>query len=107
MCEIKHRGYIDDIKFNKNMRILTMNIHQCRLKQYDRLKTINESMKKYTKWNTINVSRVEKVIRIIEKGIQLYTSDSKQQKAIKNSYLPGRLLNIIKSRYTSITNERR
>ena len=55
----------------------------------------------------MNKSRIEKLMRTMEKGIKLQTVDSKQQKIIKNSYLPSRLLNIIKSKYTSIINEKK
>ena len=118
MHEMKQREYIGNIKIENNMRILTMNIHRYRPEQYNRLKLIKEAIIKFiidialfneanTKWIIINISRVEKVMRIIEKGIKIYIADSKQWKTIKNSYLPGRLLNIIKSRYTSIINKKK
>ena len=70
MYEIKNEGYIDEVKLNNNMRILSMNIHGCRPEQYERLKSIRDALNTYqvdislfneanTKWNSINISKLE------------------------------------------------
>ena len=107
MNEMKHRGHADEHKVNKNMRTIAMNMHGCRPEQTERLKDIKGAMGKHqmdvalfneanAKWNAMNVSRVEKVMKKMEKGIQTHTSDSKQWKATKNSYLPGGLLTLLR-----------
>ena len=89
MNEMQHRGCVDEHKVNKNMRMIAMNMNGCRPEQTERLKDVKGAMEKYqidvalfneanTKWNTTNVSRVEKGMKKMKKGIQMHTSDSKQ-----------------------------
>ena len=47
VCEMKHKGCTDDVKIDNNVRILTMNIHGCRLENNCRMKDIKESIKKH------------------------------------------------------------
>ena len=47
MCNMKNKGYIDDVKNENNMRILSMNIHGYRLEQNELLKVIKDAMTKY------------------------------------------------------------
>ena len=62
------------------MRILSINIHRCVLEQNERLKAIKNPITKYninislfnetnTKWNTINVSRINRVMKSKDKGV--------------------------------------
>ena len=53
------------------------------------------------KWNAINVNRVEKEMKNMDRGVQLHTTDSKQLKATKNDYSPGGLMNVIGSECAS------
>jgi len=115
--EMKNKGYIDEVKIPNTLRILSMNIHGCRPENQRRLDEIKEAIQKYeidislfnetnTKWNSINVGRIERVMRSIDKGVLIKTADSKNWTITKKSYLPGGLLNIINSKYTPIINEK-
>jgi len=116
--EIRNKGYIDEVKIPSNLRILSMNIHGCRIEQQARLNDIKEAIKKYeidislfneanTKWNSINISKIERIMRLIDKGVLIQTADSKQWKMTKKNYLPGGLLHIINSKYTPIINQKK
>ena len=115
--EIKNKGYIDEVKVQDNMRILSMNMHGCRPENYERLKEIKEALKKNqvdialfneanTKWNSYNISRIERVMRSMDKGVKIQVADSKQWKMTRRSYLPGGLVNIIGSKYTPVMDEK-
>ena len=52
------------------------------------------------------MSRIERVMKSMDKGVQIQITDSKQWKTTKSGYLPGGLLNIIKSKYNPIINEK-
>jgi len=114
--EIQNEGYIDEIKRIENMRIITLNIKGCRMKNQDRITEIRESMQKYqidvalfsepnTKWNTRNTDRIENEMRKLGKGTICVTSDSKQWNMTSNDYLPGGMANVITQRYGSRIDE--
>ena len=86
--EIKYESYIDKIKLNGNMRIIAMNIHGYKIGNKERIEMMRISLEKYqidialfnetnTKWNTINVSRMENELKIIDRGVQIFIADSK------------------------------
>jgi len=114
--EIKNKGYIDEVKMSNNLRIISMNIHGCRLENLTRINEIRDAIKKYeidislfnetnTKWNSINVGKIERALRSIDKGMMIKTADSKNWTLTKKNYLPGGLLNVINSKYTPIIDE--
>ena len=108
-----HRGHVDECKLSEKMRTLTMNVHGCRPENNERLQTIRTSIEKdqigislfnkaNAKWNTLNVNRVGKEMKKMDRGVQLMTADSKQWEVTKNNYLPGGLLNAIGSKCASV-----
>ena len=69
--EINNQRYVDNMKRIENMRIMTLNIKGCRMKNQNRIKEMRESIEKHqidvvlfsepnTKWNTRNLDKLEK-----------------------------------------------
>ena len=48
-----------------------------------------------TKWNTVNISRMERIIKQINRAAVLIENDSGQHHVTNNDYLPGGIMNII------------
>ena len=82
---INSKGCVDAMKTTENMRIITLNVKGCRMRNNDRIKEMRESIGKHqidvaslneanTKWNTRNVDKIEK-----EMGKQEKEQKSSQQ----------------------------
>ena len=67
--KVNSKGYTDVIKTNENMRIITLNVKGCRMRDNNRIKEIRESIRKYqidvalfnkanTKWTIRNVNKI-------------------------------------------------
>ena len=111
--EIKNKEYVDKIKINENIRIITLNVKGYRLRSNNRIKETRESIEKYqidvalfnktnTKKNIRNIDKIEKEMRKIGKGAKAITVDSQQWNMIDNEYLLGGLINVINQRDTLI-----
>ena len=48
-----------------------------------------------TKWNTINISRIERIIKQINRVAVVIENDSGQHHITNGDYLPGGIMNII------------
>ena len=104
--EIKHDGYIDERKLRENIRILAFNPNGCNPNDRVKMNHLKKAIEKYqidivmmnetnTKWDTVNVSKMERNIKKISRGAQIIAADSKQWNLNNNSYLPGGVLMII------------
>ena len=111
--EIKNKGHVDTTKTNENMRIITLNVKGCRMRNNNRIKEMRESIGKHqidvallneanAKWTTRNVDKIEKETEKIGKGTKVITADSKQWSMTENECLPGGLINVISQKYASI-----
>ena len=110
---IKSKEHVDVMKATENMRIITLNVKGCRIKNNDRITEMRESIEKHqidvalfneanTKWTTRNVDKIEKEMRKIGKGTKVITADSKQWNMTENEHLPGGLTNMISQKHTSM-----
>ena len=79
---INSKGCVDAMKTTENMRIITLNVKGCRMRNNDRIKEMRESIGKHqidvaslneanTKWNTRNVDKIEKEMGKQEKERKL------------------------------------
>ena len=86
---IENEGYIDEVKMNGNIRILAMNIYGCKLSNRVKLDMIKTSLEKYqidialfnetnTKWNTVNINRIERELKKMDKEVQIIMANSKE-----------------------------
>jgi len=87
--EIKHDGYIDERKLRENIRILAFNPNGCNPNDRVKMNHLKKAIEKYqidivmmnetnTKWDTVNVSKMERNIKRISRGAQIIAADSKQ-----------------------------
>ena len=108
---IKSKGHVDVMKTNENMRIITLNVKGCRIRNNDRIKEMRKSIGKHqidvaslneanTKWTTRNVDKIGKEMGKLGKGTKVMTVYSKQWNVTENKYLPGGLINTISQKHT-------
>ena len=87
--EMKNKEHVDNMKNIQNVRLFALNMHGYRPEQADRIKELRTSAEKYqtnmslfneasTKWNTINIGRVEREMKRLGRGTKILTLDSKK-----------------------------
>ena len=98
-------GYIDETKLSSNIRILSLNPHGCKPSDTMKMNDLKTSITKYnidvllmnevnTKWNTVNISKMERWMRGISRGAKMFTADSKEWNVTNNDYLPGGVMSM-------------
>ena len=106
---IRYEGYIDNMKLNGNIRILSLNPHGCKPKDTSKMTDLKNAIQKYdidvimmnetnTKWTTVNISKMERWMRSISRGAQIFTADSKEWSSTNNDYLPGGIMTVLLER---------
>jgi len=104
--EKKYEGYVDEKKLNENIRILVLNPHGCNPNNKVKMNQLKEAIEKFqldivmlnetnTKWDIVNIGKMERYAKKISRGAQIIVADSKQWNLNNRSYLPGGLLTII------------
>jgi len=72
--EMNNVGYIDERKLSENIRILSLNPNGCRPNDMVKMNHLKSAIQKYdldilmltetnTKWNTVNISRMERKMK--------------------------------------------
>ena len=85
---IRQEGYIDAMKLSSNIRILSLNPHGCKPTEITKMNDLKNAIIKYnidivlmsevnTKWNTVNTSKIERWMKEISRGAQIFTADTK------------------------------
>ena len=86
--EIKNAGYIDERKMCRNIRILAINPNGYKLNNMVKMSHLMTAIKNYeidvvmmnetnTKWDTVNISKMERRMKRVSRGAQIITADSK------------------------------
>ena len=113
----KYPGHIDQIKSSNNVRILSMNAKGCNPNNVEKIATLEESIREKqidiallnevnTKWNAINVDKIEKQMKKIDRGALIATADSKRWEVANSNYLLGGLLSVFFSKCRSVILEK-
>ena len=87
--EIKNAGYIDERKMCGNIRILALNPNGYKPNDIVKMSHLMTAIKNYeidvvmmnetnTKWDTVNISKMERRMKRVSRGAQIITADSKQ-----------------------------
>ena len=114
---LSNEGYIDTVKLNGNIRILSLNPHRCKPKDVSKMNDLKNAIKQYdidiimmnemnTKWASVNISRMERWMRSISRGAQIFTADSNEWATTNNDYLPGGLMTVLFERCGSFIDKK-
>ena len=104
--EIRHRGYVDAIKLQGTIRLVAINARGCSPTSDRKINHLRDAVEKYdidvlllnevnTKWNTVNISRMERIIKQINRSSILIENDSGQHHVTNKDYLPGGVTSIL------------
>jgi len=85
--EVKHKGYIDNVKVIYNIRILALNPNRCIPKDDSKIQMLINRYKKYdidimllnkmnTKWNALNRDRIERKLKVLGCEVFIAIADS-------------------------------
>jgi len=109
---------IDSIKATGNVRILSINPHGCLPSNTTKINMLKDAIRNYqidmllmnetnTKWNMINISRMERNMRGIDREAAIFVADSKEWETTPSDYLPGGVMSVIFSKYSPLVNKKK
>jgi len=111
--QIKHEGYIDEIKLSENTRILSLNPNG--INPWDDIQSnmLTDALQRYQidiamlnetniKWTPRNMDKIENILKQKNREVKVIGSDSTMWSLTDNNYLPGGLLTIIQGKCRSI-----
>jgi hypothetical protein len=114
----ENKGAISDVKSPNNIRILSINPNGCSPNNQPKMVMMKEAIEKYqldvilmnetnTKWNAVNVSRIEKKMRSIDRENCTFTADSQEWKMTNSDYLPGGVMSVFFSKCSPLIDRKK
>ena len=115
--DIENSRVISDVKPSINLRVLSLNPNGCAPKNQPKMVRPKEAVNNYqidvllmnetnTKWNAINISRLEKRMKSIDRESSIFALDSKEFDVTKTDYLPGGVMSVFFSKCSSLINKK-
>ena len=85
--EERNNGAVSLIKENKNVRVMSINPHGCIPNNRSKMEMLKEAIRRLqidimlmnevnTKWNTLNISRLERHVREVDRESNIVVADS-------------------------------
>ena len=115
--EERNNGAVSLIKETKNVRVLSINPHGCVPNNRSKMEMLKEAIRKLqvdiilmnevnTKWNTLNISRLERHVREVDRESNIVVADSGEWETTPGDYLPGGVMSVILSKCCPLINKK-
>ena len=115
--ESTNRGAISLIKEPSKVRLLSINPHGCVPNNEVKMGMLKEALKRLqidillmnevnTKWNTLNISRMERQMKEVDREHNIVVADSREWETTPGDYLPGGVMSVILSRCCPLINKK-
>ena len=115
--EERNNGAISLIKENKNVRVMSINPHGCMPNNRSKMEMLKEAIRRLqidiilmngvnTKWNTLNISRLERHVREIDRESNIVVADSGEWETTPGDYLPGGVMSVTLSKCCPLINKK-
>ena len=114
--EIRNKGHINQIKSIECMRILSINARGLDPSNNEKIERFIASIEQYqidlmlvnevnVKWIPANVDKMENRMKRLGRETAMHVADSKSWQTSKKNHLPGGVLNIVRRKFKSMTQE--
>ena len=114
--DLKNQGFIDSQKYNDCMRILAVNPRGFGPDKEEKVNMLKKAIVDYEidvvllsgtdrKWNESTMIRMKRMMKSVNKNVELIASDSGEDTKLSGGYLPGGTLSILTGRIAGIINK--